>query len=325
MIKSGDHLAFPGTGTVPWGFFQTLFDRSEGLEDVSLYSLSTWGNFPYGKPEFKGRFRNKAFYLTQSARKAWKNRWGINIIPVTLFHIAHLFDQHKIPVDVTVLHVTPPNEEGYCSLGPYVTFMKNAMQASKIVIGQMNDQLLWTMGDSLVHMDEIDYLVPILTAVNGYALGGGCELALSGDLIFVSTSSEFGLPEAKLGIIPGVGGTQTIGRFLPRVHSLKMLLTGERMKAQEAYQFGMVNQVVEINEGNELVDLALETADQIANNSPFAVKMAKKAFTTGMDMPLEEGIDFSLECYNETLEHPDRKEGVKAFNEKRAPQFKDSL
>jgi enoyl-CoA hydratase/carnithine racemase len=165
--------------------------------------------------------------------------------------------------------------------------------------------------------------VPIITAVNGYALGGGCELALSGDLIYAAASSEFGLPEVKIGFIPGVGGTQTIGRFLPRVHALKMLLTGERITAQEAYQFGMLNQVIKSNESGELVELALETADKISSNSPFAIKMGKKSFTLGIDMPLEEGIDFSLECYNQTLEHPDREEGVKAFNEKRSPNFKD--
>lgn len=163
---------------------------------------------------------------------------------------------------------------------------------------------------------------PFIFAVNGFALGGGCEFALSGDIIYVSSSAKFGLPEVKRGIIPGVGGTQTIGRFLPRVHALKVLLTGDYISAEEAYKFGMVNEVVE---QDGLVDKALETARIIAQNSPLAVRMAKKAFKIGIDMPLEEGVQFALECYNRTISHPDRLEGVKAFNEKRQPNFIDVL
>lgn len=161
---------------------------------------------------------------------------------------------------------------------------------------------------------------PVITAVNGYALGGGCELAFSGDFIYASKSAKFGLPEVTRGIIPGVGGTQTIGRFLPRGVALEMLLTGKPMTAGDAYQYGMVNQLLE---PDDLIEEAIQTARVIAQNSPLAVRMAKKAFRRGIDLPLEEGVEFALECYNRTISHPDREEGVRAYNEKRLPHFQD--
>ncbi|MFB4164242.1 enoyl-CoA hydratase/isomerase family protein [Alteribacillus sp. JSM 102045] len=163
---------------------------------------------------------------------------------------------------------------------------------------------------------------PVITAVNGFALGGGCELAMSGSLIYASDRALFGLPEVTRGIIPGVGGTQTVGRFLPRVHAMKMLLTGEAIQVDEALQLGMVNDALP---PDQVLRAALETARLISDNSPIAVRMAKKAFTRGVDMPLEEGIEFALECYNRTVSHPDRQEGVQAFNEKRKPQFQDIM
>jgi enoyl-CoA hydratase len=161
---------------------------------------------------------------------------------------------------------------------------------------------------------------PVITAVNGYALGGGCEMALSGDIIYASENAKFGLPEVKRGIIPGVGGTQTIGRFLPRSIALELLFTGKHLDSEEAYRLGMVNEVI----ANELLlEKAISTAKEISDNSPLAVRMAKKAFRMGNDMPLEEGVEFALECYNRTINHEDRYEGVKAFNDRRKPEFVD--
>jgi enoyl-CoA hydratase len=163
---------------------------------------------------------------------------------------------------------------------------------------------------------------PIITAVNGFALGGGCELALSGDFVYSSKSAKFGLPEVTRGIIPGVGGTQTIGRFLPRGRALEMLLTGKPVSAEEAFEYGMVNKLLE---PDELLKETLNAAQVIAQNSPLAVRMAKKAFRLGIDLPLEEGVEIALECYNRTIVHPDREEGVLAYNEKRPPHFMDII
>ncbi|WAH37140.1 enoyl-CoA hydratase/isomerase family protein [Alicyclobacillus dauci] len=161
---------------------------------------------------------------------------------------------------------------------------------------------------------------PVISAVNGYALGGGCELALSGDFVYAVKTARFGLPEVTRGIIPGVGGTQTLGRFLPRGRALELMLTGCHLDAEEAYAHGLVNRLCE---PTTLLEEAITTARLISKNSPLAVRMAKKAFRLGIDMPLEEGVELALECYNRTVTHPDREEGVRAFNEKRQPNFVD--
>lgn len=161
---------------------------------------------------------------------------------------------------------------------------------------------------------------PIIAAVNGYALGGGFEMAISGDFCYASHKARFGFPEVTRGIIPGVGGTQTVGRFAPRGVALELLMTGRHITANEARQYGFVNRVTE---PEELLPTVVETASLIAQNSPLAVRMAKKAYRLGADMPLEEGVDMSLECYSRTVTHPDREEGVRAFNEHRKPKFLD--
>ncbi|MFO7264219.1 MAG: enoyl-CoA hydratase-related protein [Bacillota bacterium] len=162
---------------------------------------------------------------------------------------------------------------------------------------------------------------PVIAAVNGYALGGGCELALSCDFVYASHNAAFGLPEVSRGIIPGIGGTQLISRFLPRGMALEMLLTGRHLPAEEARQWGMVNRVVPLA---ELLPAVLATAKQIAANSPHAVRMAKRAFVLGVDHPLEEGIEIALESYHRAISHPDRIEGTRAFVEKRPPRYMDA-
>jgi enoyl-CoA hydratase len=159
---------------------------------------------------------------------------------------------------------------------------------------------------------------PVIAAVNGYALGGGCELALSCDFVFASANAKFGLPEVSRGIIPGIGGTQTIGRFLPRGLALELLLTGRHMGTEEAFANGLVNKVVE---PSALMETVLETCQLIAKNSPHAVRLAKKAFRLGIDAPLEEGVEIAMECYNQVMSHPDRVEGTRSFVEKRPAKF----
>jgi len=163
---------------------------------------------------------------------------------------------------------------------------------------------------------------PVISVVNGFALGGGCELALTGDIIYSVPTAKFGLPEVKLGIIPGVGGTQTIGRYLPRSIAIELLLTGDFISADDALKYGMISKVAPYE---EIFQHALSQAQKIADNSPLAVRMARKAFNKGMDMPLEEGIDYALQLYARLTHHDDRVEGVNAFNEKRKPNFKDPV
>lgn len=162
---------------------------------------------------------------------------------------------------------------------------------------------------------------PIFAAVNGVAVGGGCELAMSTDFIIASTSARFGQPEVSRGIIPGVGGTQLLPRFMPRGVALELLMTGRMFSAEEALGWGLVNRVVE---PGELLAVAEEIASRIAANSPGAVQQAKHAVRVGLDSPLEQAIEIELECYQKMVNHPDRFEGVTAFNEKRPPEFEDA-
>ncbi len=162
---------------------------------------------------------------------------------------------------------------------------------------------------------------PVVAAVNGIAVGGGFELVLSADFSYASPNAKFGFPEVMRGIIPGVGGTQLIGRFAPHGVALELLMTGRTISAQEAERRGLVNWVID---ADALMATTLDTATMIAKNSPFAVRLAKKALLLGGAMSLEDGVDMAVELYNRTIVHPDREEGVNAYNERRQPYFLDS-
>lgn len=161
---------------------------------------------------------------------------------------------------------------------------------------------------------------PIFAAVNGIAVGGGCEMAMSTDFIVAAEHARFGQPEVTRGIMPGAGGTQFLPRFLPRGLALQLLMTGELLTAQEAHRWGMVNRVCP---GGDLMSIAVEVADRIAANSPAAVQQAKRAAKMGVEQPIEQAIKIELECYQRMVDHPDRYEGVVAFNERRTPRFQD--
>ncbi len=160
---------------------------------------------------------------------------------------------------------------------------------------------------------------PIIAAINGYAIGGGLEMALACDLRICSSKAKFGLTEVKVASLAGLNGTQCLPRAIPQAVAMKMLLTGEMIDSQEAHRVGLVSDVVE---PNELLNLATKYAERIANNAPLSVKAAKQAIVMGLDMPLENGIAFSHLLWGALRDTEDRKEGFKAFGEKRAPEYK---
>jgi enoyl-CoA hydratase len=161
---------------------------------------------------------------------------------------------------------------------------------------------------------------PIFAAVNGVAVGGGCEMAMSTDFIICSENARFGQPEVSRGIMPGAGGTQFLPRFLPRGRALELLMTGDLIDATEAHRWGLVNRVVPLA---DLMPAAEEIARRIAANSPAAVQQAKRSAKMGLEQPIEQAIEIELECYRRMVDHPDRFEGVAAFNERRPPRFQD--
>jgi enoyl-CoA hydratase/carnithine racemase len=165
-------------------------------------------------------------------------------------------------------------------------------------------------------MALIDLPLPVIAAVNGVAFGGGCEMALSCDFIYAARGARFALSETRLGLIPGVGGTQTLPRAAGERRAKELILTGQAFDAQQGYEWGVVNRVCD-----NVVEEALVTARAIADNGPLAVRQAKKAVRYGMQMDLATGIRFSIEAYNQLVGTEDRREGVRAFNEKRKPRF----
>ena len=160
---------------------------------------------------------------------------------------------------------------------------------------------------------------PVIAAVAGYALGGGCELALMCDIIIAAESARFGQPEIKLGIIPGAGGTQRLPRAVGKAKAMDLILTGRMMDAQEAERAGLVSRVVA---ADKLLDEALAAATQIAEFSLPSVMMAKEAVNRAYEAPLAEGMLFERRLFHALFATEDQKEGMAAFVEKRKPAFR---
>jgi enoyl-CoA hydratase/carnithine racemase len=162
---------------------------------------------------------------------------------------------------------------------------------------------------------------PIFAAVNGIAYGGGCELAQSTDFIIASDTATFGQPEAMLGLAAGGGSPALLPRLLPRGKALQMLMTGDPVPAQEAYRLGMVN---ELHPAGDLMSAAKRIADKIASNSPTAVQSVKRAVHLGEGQPIEQAIAIMMDNHWRSAVHPDRVEGIGAFNDGREPSFDDA-
>jgi len=159
---------------------------------------------------------------------------------------------------------------------------------------------------------------PVIAAVNGYALGGGCELAMACTLRIASENARFGQPEVKRGIIPGYAGTQRLPRLVGKGRAMEMILTGEPISAQEAYRIGLVNQVVA---SKDLVAAAEAVARKIMANGPLAVKLSMEAVNHGTEMTQEEGQFLEATLFGLCCTTADMKEGTRAFLEKRPPTF----
>jgi enoyl-CoA hydratase len=160
---------------------------------------------------------------------------------------------------------------------------------------------------------------PVIAMVNGFCLGGGCELALSCDIRVASERARFGQPEINLGIIPGGGGTQRLTRLVGEGKAMELILTGDMIDAQQAYSLGLVNAVFP---AEELEAKTMEMANRIAEKSPVALRMAKEAVKTAARANLDEGLRREIDLFALTFSSQDKDEGVRAFLEKRKPDFK---
>jgi enoyl-CoA hydratase len=168
--------------------------------------------------------------------------------------------------------------------------------------------------------DLVEHLSkPVIAAVNGYALGGGCELCLACTLRVASDRAVFGQPEIDLGLIPGYGGTQRLARLVGRSRAMDLVLTGRRISAADAWQMGLVDRVVP---AASLLEETYSLADQLAAKPPLAIRYAMQAITQGLDMPLADGLFTEATLFGLVASSEDMREGTAAFLEKRAPQFK---
>ncbi len=164
-----------------------------------------------------------------------------------------------------------------------------------------------------------DFPRPVIAAVNGFALGGGCELAISCDIRLASEKAKFGQPEVNLGIIPGYGGTQRLARLVGPGKAKQMIFSGDMIDAAEAYRIGLAD---EVYPPEELMDKAMELAKLIASRGPVAVSLAKESINHGLDVSLKAGCDFEKNSFGVVYGSSDAREGLNAFLEKRPAKFK---
>ncbi|ODV88821.1 hypothetical protein CANCADRAFT_128769 [Tortispora caseinolytica NRRL Y-17796] len=161
---------------------------------------------------------------------------------------------------------------------------------------------------------------PIIAAVNGFALGGGCELAMMADVLYVGEKAKFGQPEIKLGVIPGAGGSQRLARAIGKAKAMEICLTGDMFSAQQAYDWGLA---AKIFPPEQLVSEAVKTAEKIASYSKIAVKAVKEVINEGYNLGLDQGIKYERRVFHSLFGSHDQKEGMSAFAEKREPKWKD--
>jgi len=162
------------------------------------------------------------------------------------------------------------------------------------------------------------YPKPIIAAVSGWCLGGGCELAMICDMIVASESARFGQPEINLGLIPGAGGTQRLARAVGKALAMEMILADRKITAQEAYQFGLVNQIAPV----ELyLERAIQLAEKVASMSPLAASLAKESILKVYELSLDDGLEYERKNFYLLFSSKDKEEGVSAFLEKRKPQW----
>jgi enoyl-CoA hydratase len=230
--------------------------------------------------------------------------------PQTLTELSQMIAELQESPEVKVIVLTGAGEKAFVAGGDISVMQPlGALEARKVA--QQAQQLF----------NDIEYgSKVVIGAINGYALGGGCELALACDIRIASDNAKFGQPEINLGIIPGWAGTQRLPRLIGKGRAKQMMFTGDMVGATEAVQIGLANQVVT---QSELLDVVKEMAGKIAGKSQVAIQLIKQAVNNGMEMESEKAFIYEAELFGLCFATEDQKEGMAAFLEKRQPAWKD--
>jgi len=235
------------------------------------------------------------------ASNAMNTQMGVDLM--------ELFEQFQLDVEgIRTVVVTGTGEKAFCAGGDLKE--RNGMTDTQwLKQHAMFERMLRAI---------ISCPIPVIGAINGAAYGGGCEITAAFDFAYAADTARFALTEVTLGIMPGAGGTQNLPRAVGERRAKEIILTGAPFTAQEAFEWGLINRVMP---QAQLIEETLKTAGRIARNAPISIRQAKQSITRGLQMSLADGLAFEIECYNRMVSTKDRLEGVRAFNEKRAPQF----
>ncbi|MBR0753950.1 enoyl-CoA hydratase/isomerase family protein [Bradyrhizobium jicamae] len=224
--------------------------------------------------------------------------------------LMELFEGFSIDLqDLRAIIVTGSGDKAFCAGGDLKErngMTDAAWQAQHVIFERMLRAILGCP-------------IPVIAAVNGAAYGGGCEIAAAADFIYASNTARFALTEVTLGIMPGAGGTQNLARAVGERRAKELILSGLPFTAAEGEVWGLVNLVTE---PAELLEATFGIARRIAGNGPLATRQAKQSIHRGLQMSLPDGLAFEIEAYNRLVPTEDRREGVRAFNEKRKPVFR---
>lgn len=242
-------------------------------------------------------------YLTINREKSL-NALNQNII----MRLGQIFDELEKEDDVLVIIITGAGKKAFVA-GADIEEIKNAGKHRAEMIRKNQEVFSKIRNSSKI----------TIAAINGYALGGGCELAMACDIKIASENARLGLPETRLGLMPGYGGTQLLPRLIGSGKSKYMIFSGEAITAKEAYEFGLVEKVVR---EEELMEEAQKLAKRICQNGPLALRACKRAINKGLNLNIDDALKLELEEYDRVSKSEDAEEGIASFLEKRKPSFK---
>lgn len=228
----------------------------------------------------------------------------------TLFEMREILNVLEKDNTVKILIITGAGEKAFVA-GADISEMKDKTETQGLEFGKLGQSVLNQIENSAK---------PVIAAVNGYALGGGTELAMACDIIIASEKAKFGQPEINLGLIPGFGGTQRLPRLVGKNIAKELIFTGDIIDANEAYRIGLVNKVVK---QEELLQFAKEVAKKILTKGLIAVKLAKSAINKGIELGLEKALELEAKNFSSCFTTEDAKEGMSAFLEKRSVKFQN--